>query len=93
MYYILFYDYVDDVLERRVPWREEHLSLARKAHERGELLYGGALADPVDQAVLVFKVDDPSKIENFVKTDPYVTDGIVKQWRIRPWNVVIGGEA
>jgi hypothetical protein len=43
--------------------------------------------------VLVFKVDDPSKIENFVKTDPYVTDGIVKQWRIRPWNVVIGGEA
>ena len=93
MYYILFYDYVDDVLERRVPWREEHLGLARKAHERGELLYGGALADPVDQAVLVFKVDDPSKIENFVKTDPYVTDGIVKQWRIRPWNVVIGGEA
>ncbi len=90
MYYILFYDYVDDVLERRAPFREEHLGLAREAHRRGELLFGGALADPVDQAVLVFKVEDPSKIEAFVEVDPYVTGGIVKQWRIRPWNVVIG---
>lgn len=91
MYYVLLYDYVEDVLERRAPLREEHLNLAREAHERGELLYGGALADPVDQAMLVFRVADPATIESFVAADPYVTGGIVKQWRIRPWNVVIGG--
>ncbi|HLE20558.1 MAG TPA: YciI-like protein [Vicinamibacteria bacterium] len=92
MYYLLFYDYVDDVVDRRAPLREEHLGLAREAHQRGDLLYGGALADPVDQAVLVFKVEDPSKIEDFVASDPYVSGGLVKQWRIRKWNVVIGAE-
>jgi uncharacterized protein YciI len=91
MYYILFYDYVDDVLERRAAFREEHLGMARESHQRGELVYGGALADPVDQAVLVFKVDNPSKIEEFVAADPYVKNGLVKEWRIRPWTVVIGG--
>ena len=93
MYYVLFYDYVDDVLERRARFREEHLDLARKAHQRGELLLGGALAEPVDQGVLVFQVDTPSKVEAFVRADPYVKGGIVKQWRIRPWNVVIGGDS
>jgi len=90
MYYLLLYDYVEDVLERRAPFREEHLGLAREANERGELVFGGALTDPVDQAVLVWKVDDPSKIEAFVRSDPYVNGGLVTRWRIRPWNVVIG---
>jgi hypothetical protein len=90
MYYLLFYDYVEDVLERRRPLREEHLSLAKRAHERGELIFGGALSDPVDQGILVWKVEDPSTIEEFAKSDPYVTGGIVERWRIRPWNVVIG---
>jgi len=90
VYYILFYDYVEDVIERRAPLREKHLRLAQEAHERGDLVYGGALADPLDQGVLVFQVEDPATIEAFVAADPYVTGGIVKAWRIRPWNVVIG---
>jgi uncharacterized protein YciI len=90
MYYVLFYDYVENVLERRAPLREKHLGLAKKAHERGELLLAGALSDPVDQGVLVWKVENPSTIEEFAKADPYVTGGIVERWRIRPWNVVIG---
>ncbi len=91
MYFLLLYDLVDDYLERRAPLREEHLGLARAAHERGELVLAGALADPADAAVLVFKVEDPSIIEAFVQADPYVRDGLVSGWRIRPWTVVIGG--
>ncbi|MGH7555382.1 MAG: YciI-like protein [Longimicrobiales bacterium] len=90
MYYILFYDYVENVLERRGPLREKHLGLAKQAHERGELVLAGALSDPVDQGVLVWNVEDRSTIEAFAKSDPYVTGGIVENWRIRPWNVVIG---
>ena len=91
MYYLLFYDLVPDYIEKRAPYREEHLSLARKAHERGEMVMGGALAEPADGAVLVFKGQSAEVAENFVRNDPYVKAGLVGRWRVRPWTVVIGG--
>lgn len=90
MYSLLFYDYVDDIAERRAPFREAHLTLAREMHERGVLLMAGALVEPLDGAVLAFVTDDRSIVENFVAQDPYVREGLVTSWRIRSWNVVIG---
>jgi hypothetical protein len=90
VHYLLFYDYVEDAVEKRAPYREEHLRLAGKALERGEFVLGGAYADPVDGAVLVFRCDEPSVVETFVANDPYVKNGIVTAWRIRPWTVVVG---
>ncbi|MBV9060233.1 MAG: hypothetical protein JO296_02780 [Pseudonocardiales bacterium] len=90
MYSLLFYDYVDDIAERRAPFREAHLALAREMHERGVLLMAGALVEPLDGAVLAFVTDDRSIVENFVAQDPYVREGLVTSWRIRSWNVVIG---
>ncbi len=92
MYYLLLYDLVDDYLERRTPFRPEHLKLAQAAHARGELVMAGALAEPADRAILVFKADDPSAAERFAKADPYVLNGLIKKWTVRPWTVVIGGE-
>ena len=86
---MLFYDYVDDILQRRAPFRKEHLALAAQAHEQGILLMAGALAEPVDGAVFVFTTDDRSIVADFVARDPYVREGLVRSWRIRPWNVVI----
>jgi uncharacterized protein len=91
-YYALLYELVDDMLTRRVPFREEHLRLAREARERGELVMGGALSEPVDRALLVFHVDDKSKVESFARKDPYVLNGLAKKWEVRPWNVVVGNE-
>ncbi len=93
MYFILFYDLVDDYLERRKPLREEHLKAAREAVARGELFLGGALADPADEALLIFKTDDPSVPERFAKADPYVHNGLVKKWTVRKWTVVVGTAA
>ncbi len=90
MHYLLFYDYVENVVERRAPYRKEHIKLAREAHERGELAMAGAYADPVDGAVFVFRADDPSVVDGFVRADPYVANGIVTGWRVRPWTVAIG---
>jgi uncharacterized protein YciI len=90
IHYLLFYDYVEDAVERRAPFREEHLRLAREALERGELLLGGAFAEPVDGALLLFRVEDRGVVERFVERDPYVTNGVVTAWRIRPWTVVVG---
>jgi hypothetical protein len=90
MHYLLFYDYVENAVERRSPFREDHLRLAREAVGRGELLMGGAFADPVDGAALLFRTDDPSVVDAFVRQDPYVRGGVVTRWRIRPWTVVVG---
>ena len=91
-YYALFYELVDDMINRRVPFREEHLRLARESRERGELVLAGALTEPVDRALLVFLVDDKSKVESFSRKDPYVINGLAKKWEVRSWNVVVGNE-
>ena len=91
MYLVLEYDLVDDYLERRQEFREDHLGLARTAHDRGDLVLAGALAEPSDRALLVWATEDEAVVEAFAQNDPYVLNGLVRTWRIRPWNVVIGG--
>jgi uncharacterized protein YciI len=92
MWWLLQYDVVDDYLERRTALRDEHLALVRAFHARGELVLAGALADPVDGAVLVFRADDAATVEGFVAADPYVREGLVTAWRIRSWSVVVAAD-
>ena len=92
-YYALFYELVDDMVTKRVPYREEHLRLARESRERGELVLAGALGEPVDRALLVFRVENKSTVEDFARKDPYVIHGLATKWEVRPWNVVVGNEA
>ncbi len=91
MYFLLLYDVVENFVERRAVFREAHLKLVRDAHEQGELILAGALADPVDGAALVFETEDRSVAERFAQNDPYVKGGLVKAWKVRKWNVVVGG--
>lgn len=93
MHFLLFYDVSHDYLERRGEYRSAHLEKAWAANERGELVLGGALTDPIDAAILLFKGDSPSVAEEFAKTDPYVLNGLVKSWRVRQWNTVAGTDA
>lgn len=93
MHYLLFYDYSPDYLERRPQFRGEHLALARAAVERGELVLGGALADPADMGVLLFEGDSPEVVERFVAADPYRHNGLVVSYRVRRWDTVVGALA
>jgi uncharacterized protein YciI len=93
MHFLLFYDVTPDYLERRAQFREEHLALAWAAQARGELILAGALADPVDGAVFLFQGDSPAFAEAFAKADPYVRNGLVTRWRVRPWTTVVGENA
>jgi uncharacterized protein YciI len=92
-YYLLEYALIDDYLARRAAFREAHLRLAREAHRRGDLILAGALAEPPDRAALVWRTEDRSVVERFIDGDPYVRNGLVTSWTIRPWTVVIGGTA
>lgn len=93
MHYLLFYKVTPDYVERRAQFRAEHLILAWQAHERGELLLGGALTDPVDGAVLLFQGTSPEVAERFAEADPYVRNGLVTRWHVRPWLTVVGTQA
>jgi uncharacterized protein YciI len=93
MHYLLMYDLIDDYVERRQPLRPAHLEHARKFVDRGELVLGGALAEPVDTAVLLFRGESPAAATSFATADPYVLQGLVKRWRVRPWSTVIGPTA
>lgn len=93
MHYLLFCDYVPDYLKRRGEFREAHLAYANAAIERGELFLGGALANPADGAVIVFSGESPAVAEAFAKADPYVRNGLVKNWRVREWTTVVGRDA
>jgi len=91
-YYALIYHLVDDYMDRRGQFREEHLKLAKESNERGEMILAGAFSDPPDKALLIFKAADKSSIENFIRKDPYVKNGLIAKWEIRPWTVVIGNK-
>jgi uncharacterized protein YciI len=85
---MLFYDYVDDIVERRGPHREAHLAKIREARDRGEVVMAGALGDPPHSAAIVFRDVDPALIESFARDDPYAQAGLIRQWRVEPWTLV-----
>lgn len=91
MHYLLSYTLAPDYLDRRPEFRGAHLALAWAAADRGELLLGGAAGDPPDEAVLLFTGDAAARA--FAEADPYVLNGIVSAWRVRPWATVVGEQA
>ncbi len=93
MHYLLFYDVVPDYTTKRMPYRGSHLAYAQQAVDRGELILGGALANPVDASILLFRASSPDIVEKFARDHPYVRNGIVIKWRVREWTTVVGKDA
>jgi uncharacterized protein YciI len=86
-YFALIYEMVADFVARRAAFRDEHLRLAGESHARGEIVLAGALAEP---ALIIFRCAYISTAEEFARRDPYVVNGLVKKWTVRPWTVVVG---
>ena len=90
-YFVLRYDaVVDDYVDRRTPFRADHLNLVREAQARGEVVMAGAVGDPPDGALFVFRADSADVATQFANNDPYMTNGLVLSWRVQPWHVVVG---
>lgn len=91
-YYILKYQLAENYLKDRGQYRAEHLGLAKEAAEKGELVLGGAMDDPADEAILIFKSENDKLVKSFAENDPYVKNGLIKNWGVRKWNAVIGSK-
>jgi uncharacterized protein YciI len=92
-YFALIYYVVEGFVSRRTAFREEHLRLVKESNQRGELLLAGALGEPADRALLVFRALDRSIAEDFARNDPYVINRLVTRWEVQPWAVVIGNNS
>jgi uncharacterized protein YciI len=92
-HFLLFYDVTDDYVKRRAALRDAHLEKAWTASADGSLVLGGALANPLDGAVLLFRGTTPAVAEAFAAVDPYVVNGLVKRWYVREWTTVAGETA
>ena len=90
MYFLLTYDLTADYLIKRDAFRDAHLNHAMMFVEQGFLCLGGALQSPASQALLVFKAKNSQLAEDFANQDPYVLNGLVTQWRVDEWNIVLG---
>ncbi|TCP34279.1 YciI-like protein [Sphingomonas sp. BK235] len=89
-HYVLFLEFSDSYEARRPEFRDAHLTKAWAAAERGELILAGALTDPLDTGIILFRADSPAVVKRFVREDAYVNNGVVRSWRIREWATVVG---
>jgi hypothetical protein len=91
-HFALIYEMVENFVERRKPFREEHLKHINAAHTAGLIAMAGPLGDPPDGGLLIFRAESAAPVEEWVRADIYVTNNIVVRWKVRPWNLVIGAE-
>ncbi len=93
-HFLLIYDYASDWMEKRGAVRAAHLELARASVARDELQLGGAVpSDESPFGLLLFKGETSQPAEEFARTDPYVSQGVVAKWRVREWITVVGESA
>jgi uncharacterized protein len=92
-HYVLLMEFSEDYEARRPQFRDDHLTKAWAAVERGELVLAGALTEPLDTGLILFKAETPEPVERFAAADPYINNGLVRSWHIREWATVVGDDA
>jgi uncharacterized protein YciI len=86
--YLLLYTYVEDMADRRGPYREAHLAGIRAEQEAGHITMAGALGTPPSGGAIAWTGVTPEDIQRFTAADPYVINGLVTSQRIERWNLV-----
>ena len=84
----MFYEYCENQTEKRKPYRDDHIAHSDKAQNGGILIMAGPFQDNFDGAILIFKCKNKETVETHAKEDPYVKNGIVTKWKVRPWKLV-----
>jgi uncharacterized protein YciI len=88
--HILQYDYVCDALEKRKPHRQAHLAFIAKQVQNGNVVLGGAVDNPPTGGLIIFRNLSSNDIEQLAQQDPYVTNGIVTKYTVKPYMAVVG---
>ena len=89
-YHILHYSYVPNMSTRRTPIRPQPLQHTTSYVQAGHLILGGAIVPDIREGTLIFKGLGREGVEEFARRDPYVVNGLVEEWTVKEWTVVVG---
>ena len=90
--YVLLYESADDVLAKAASHFAAHTARGQQFHERGSLIAYGPFGNPQDEgSMAVFASREAA--EEFASGDPFVLNGVVAEWTVRPWNEVLQPDA
>ena len=88
MKYVLFYDSADDVASKAPAHFPAHTARLDEFHARGDLLMVGTFANAqVDGSMAIFRTREAA--EEFATGDPFVLNGVVRDWRVLDWNEIL----
>ncbi len=81
---VLWGTYCDDALQKRTPFRDEHLEGLKRQKEQGVLLTIGPTRD-CTHVFGLYEADSPEAVEALVKQDVYWREGIWTAVEVHPW--------
>ena len=88
---LIAYDGVDhDALQRRMSVREDHLNRISVLKKAGEFLFGGAILDSDGKMIgsmIVYDFPDQQSLEEKLKKEPYITEGVWEKIEIKPFRL------
>jgi uncharacterized protein YciI len=85
MKHVLFYEFAADAEPEAATHYAEHRARLDECFARGTLLMVGAFANPrEDGSMGIFT--DRGDAEAFVAGDPFVLNGVVRNWRTLDWD-------
>ncbi len=84
MKFVLWGTYCSDVLERRTPYRDEHLAGLNRQKEQGVLVTLGPTQN-LSHVFGIYEAESRDEVEQLVTGDVYWRQGIWTAYEIHPW--------
>jgi uncharacterized protein YciI len=85
---VLFYESADDVMSKAPEHFPAHSARLGEFHARGSLEMVGTFGNPQEEGSMsIFNSREAA--EEFAAGDPFVLNGVVRNWYLREWDEVL----
>lgn len=82
--YIMWGNYCDDVLEKRKPYRQDHLDGIAAQKQAGTVITLGPTQDTT-MVFGIYEAPDEATVRQLVESDPYWKNGIWTEYQVKEW--------
>jgi uncharacterized protein YciI len=82
--FVIWGSYCENVIEKRVPYRQAHLDGLKKQKEAGILVTIGPTAD-LSQVFGIYDAANESEVRQLIESDPYWQNGIWTEYQVKEW--------